>query len=58
MGEFKGAVAELERCGVTVLQLPALKGCPDAVFPNNWFSTHIHNDEKTIVLWPMATANR
>lgn len=28
---------------------------PDAIFPNNWFSTH---DDGTIVLYPMLTENR
>lgn len=28
---------------------------PDAVFPNNWFSTH---DNDTLVLYPMLAANR
>lgn len=40
--------------GFTVLD-PADPAAPDAVFPNNWFSTH---DDGRIVLYPMATASR
>ena len=28
---------------------------PDAIFPNNWFSTH---DDGTVILYPMMAANR
>lgn len=39
-------------------------GTPDAVFPNNWFSTHAAGEaggnvtENTLVLYPMKTPNR
>eukprot|EP00823_Brevimastigomonas_motovehiculus_P000386 TRINITY_DN10475_c0_g1_i1.p1 TRINITY_DN10475_c0_g1~~TRINITY_DN10475_c0_g1_i1.p1 ORF type:complete len:343 (+),score=110.52 TRINITY_DN10475_c0_g1_i1:55-1083(+) len=36
------------------------KETPDAVFPNNWFTTHSAEEtkEKTLVLYPMKVANR
>ncbi|MCB0816533.1 MAG: amidinotransferase, partial [Flavobacteriales bacterium] len=40
--------------GVTVLDPPVLDA-PNAVFPNNWFSTHA---DGTVVLYPMATPSR
>jgi hypothetical protein len=57
MREFDVVVAALGRAGVqtfVVADIPD-NGTPDAVFPNNWFSTH---DDGTVVLYPMATANR
>ena len=29
--------------------------CPDAIFPNNWFSTH---DDGTVILYPMLAKSR
>jgi len=31
---------------------------PDAVFPNNWFSTHDINGKSTIILYPMKAISR
>jgi hypothetical protein len=55
--EFDGVVAVLERAGVQVLVAADLpdRVTPDAVFPNNWVSTH---NDGTAVLYPMATGNR
>lgn len=50
LGEFDGAVAALSAAGVTVDVLDSLAGCPDAVFPNNWFSTH---ENGRMVVYPM-----
>lgn len=55
--EFDGASAALRDAGVDVVVLhdtpePAK---PDAVFPNNWLSTHA---DGTVVLYPMLAPNR
>jgi hypothetical protein len=55
--EFDQLAARLAYVGVEVLILedtPAPHK-PDAVFPNNWFSTHA---DGTMVLYPMATVPR
>jgi hypothetical protein len=55
--EFDGVTAALERVGVQVIAIPELPdwSTPDAVFPNNWVSTH---NDGTAVLYPMAAINR
>lgn len=55
--ESDEAVRLLERQGIEVLVLdePADSGTPDALYPNNWFSTHA---DGTLVLYSMAAANR
>jgi hypothetical protein len=55
--EFDGAVAALGAAGVEVAVADAdpQADTPDAVFPNNWFSTHA---DGRVVLYPMAAANR
>lgn len=55
--EFDGVVAALERAGTGVLVVADVPGgaTPDAVFPNNWMSTH---NDGTVVLYPMAAVNR
>jgi hypothetical protein len=55
--EFEAALAELLRHGVEVgvLEEAADAGTPDALFPNNWFSTH---QDGQLVLYPMAVPNR
>lgn len=57
LAEFDGFAEKLAGAGVEVLVLDdsADPEKPDAVFPNNWFSTHA---DGTIVLYPMATAPR
>jgi len=55
--EFDGLARRLSGAGVEVLVLDdsADPAKPDAVFPNNWFSTHA---DGTLVVYPMATAPR
>ncbi|MDE4942583.1 arginine deiminase-related protein, partial [Francisella tularensis] len=31
---------------------------PDAVFPNNWFSTHLIDNQTYVFIYPMYTQNR
>lgn len=54
--EFDGLLDALRHCGVglTVLD-PVDPSAPNAVFPNNWFSTHA---DGRMVCYPMATASR
>lgn len=55
--EWQALAELLAASGVTVLAVddePA-PHAPDAVFPNNWFSTH---RDGTLVLYPMAVASR
>jgi hypothetical protein len=55
--EFDNAVSALRAAGVTVhvFEDTPSPEKPDAVFPNNWFSTH---DDGRIVLYPMYSAAR
>ncbi len=55
--EFEALRARLLQAGVdvTVFDDPPTPHTPDALFPNNWFSTH---DDGTLVLYPMAAASR
>ncbi|MEO7081279.1 MAG: arginine deiminase-related protein [Flavobacteriales bacterium] len=54
--EFDELLQALVRCGIGILLLdPKDKSAPDAVFPNNWFST---DEEGRIVLYPMAATSR
>lgn len=55
LDEFSGAVAAMRGAGVTVEVLDSPDGCPDAVFPNNWFSTH---SDGRLALYPMRLAAR
>jgi hypothetical protein len=57
MKEFEHIVSELRRAGVNVVVLEdsADPPKPDAVYPNNWISTH---SDGTIVLFPMCVSNR
>jgi len=56
-GEFDAAVVALTTAGVEVMvgDADANADTPDAIFPNNWFSTHA---DGRIVLYPMATPSR
>lgn len=57
--EFNEAVATLEKAGIRVIKLTQDPSLPDAVFPNNWFSTHLKKDGRTdIIVYPMLTENR
>ncbi|MBT3784022.1 hypothetical protein HOF92_03530 [bacterium] len=57
--EFQEMVRTLRRAGVRVLILdkPPAKEVhtPDAVFPNNWFSTEVNG---AVLIYPMAVENR
>jgi hypothetical protein len=55
--EFEGALGELLRHGIEVAVLDEAPGAatPDALYPNNWFSTHADGQ---LVLYPMAVPNR
>ena len=55
--EFAGLQALLVAAGISVRVFddPGEPHTPDAVFPNNWFSTH---PDGTLVLYPMAAPNR
>ena len=56
--EFEGLYSELvERAGinVSVFSHSSSHNTPDAVFPNNWFSTH---NGKTMCLYPMKVEKR
>eukprot|EP00124_Ichthyophonus_hoferi_P002225 Ihof_evm5s143 gene=Ihof_evmTU5s143 len=62
--EFSGVVAELTKAGVTpvIFANERWYNTPDAVFPNNWFSTHAPTEtntgESTVVFYPMKTESR
>eukprot|EP00123_Amoebidium_parasiticum_P008238 comp18669_c0_seq1/m.20327 comp18669_c0_seq1/g.20327 ORF comp18669_c0_seq1/g.20327 comp18669_c0_seq1/m.20327 type:complete len:854 (-) comp18669_c0_seq1:232-2793(-) len=62
--EFSGFVRDLTRAGVRVVLFANERwyGTPDAVFPNNWFSTHASTEfeskESTVVFYPMKTESR
>jgi hypothetical protein len=55
--EFKSFTDKLKETGIPlqVFADTALPVKPDAIFPNNWFSTH---DDGSIVLYPMHAPNR
>ncbi len=58
MAEFKQMVASLRKAGVQVVEFDyALSdvSTPDAVFPNNWFSTTVDGE---LFTFPMACENR
>lgn len=57
LAEFDHAVHTLRQEGIDVWVIEDTKDIikPDAVFPNNWISTH---EDGTIVLYPMLTPNR
>ncbi len=52
--EFFSAVNTLKDNGVKVIVLKSNPETPDAVFPNNYFSTHKDN----LIIYPMLTENR
>ena len=55
--EFDGIANALREAGVRVVEVAdtAEPDTPDAVFPNNWMSTHA---DGSLVLYPMQVANR
>jgi len=58
--EHAGLVRMLREAGVQVHLFGHSPGTPDAVFPNNWFSTHSVKEgkETLLVLYPMKAPNR
>ena len=58
--EFDSFVSLLRENGVTVevLQDTPEPFTPDSIFPNNCFSTHEENGQRTLVLYPMYAPNR
>lgn len=55
MNEFAGLTRVLRTAGVGVMTLDDHGASPNAVFPNNWVTTH---PDGTVVLYPMATPGR
>lgn len=57
VAEFDGLERQLSQAGVEVIRFDDTPSPPkpDAVFPNNWFSTHA---DGTLVIYPMATTPR
>jgi hypothetical protein len=54
--EFDALLEALRQCGIGIAVLdPVDAAAPNAVFPNNWFSTHA---DGTVVLYPMLTPSR
>ncbi|MEM9209188.1 MAG: arginine deiminase-related protein [Pseudomonadota bacterium] len=55
--EFDGVVAALREAGVNVIVVDDLlePHTPDAIFPNNWMTTHMSG---CVVLYPMQVPNR
>lgn len=66
LSEFQGLHDALTAAGIKVdlWEHPLAADTPDAVFPNNWFSTHRAGDgaggcqASTLVLYPMKCPNR
>jgi hypothetical protein len=59
--QFGGMVDGLSSADIRVIQMKSREDVktPDAVFPNNWFSTHRDGKSNTlIVVYPMHTPNR
>ena len=55
--QFDGVVRLLKSNGVTVITFndSPLPLKPDAIFPNNWFSTH---SDGTVIIYPMMAPSR
>ena len=55
--QFDGVVSLLKSNGVTVITFndSPLPPKPDAIFPNNWFSTH---SDGTVIIYPMMAPSR
>lgn len=59
MTEFLAMVEKLKMHDIEVIVLPSPKAVtPDAVFPNNWFSTHVINRKHYLLIYPMHHPNR
>ena len=57
LDEFEAFVKKISAQGIEVIVYDdiATKATPDAIFPNNWFSTH---NDGTVYLYPMFAPNR
>ncbi len=57
LAEYTGLVQALSGAGVRVIEIADTPEphTPDAVFPNNWITTHA---DGTVVVYPMEAANR
>ncbi|CAM2951857.1 arginine deiminase-related protein [Legionella pneumophila] len=59
LAEFTAMVLELEKEEIRVLTLSQSRDLPDAVFPNNWFSTHIDaRGNNILIIYPLLAKNR
>lgn len=58
--EFSSMAALLKSKNIRVITLKSvpLEFTPDAVFPNNWFTTHSTGSGCLLILYPMMTKNR
>lgn len=54
-GEFQKLADLLKSAGIDVQSFSGSADSPDAVFPNNWFSTH---EDHRLVLYPMRAESR
>ena len=57
LNEFEALIKKISAHGIEVIVYDELatKATPDAVFPNNWFSTH---SDGSVYLYPMFAPNR
>lgn len=57
--EFSDMVNTLRKADINVITLSSpIDITPDAVFPNNWFTTHDENGKRSIIFYPMLAENR
>ena len=57
LAEFDAAVVQIQAAGIGLhlLHDQPLPAKPDAIFPNNWFSTHLDGQ---LILYPLLAENR
>lgn len=58
LAEFNNMVRTLQDEGVKVHVVQAPEGACDAVFPNNWFSTHKVGSSSVVLVYPMLNETR
>lgn len=59
LNEFSVMRSALREQGIQILELHQNKDLPDAVFPNNWFSTHVDaQGHNIVIIYPMMAKNR
>jgi hypothetical protein len=57
--EFNEMVSRLRGKGINVLVIESPEtASPDAIFPNNWFSTHTISGMNYLFIYPMFSSNR